>query len=311
MDVRTLYQFVSIVDEGCISKAAVDNYISRQALTGSINRLEEELGVSLLNRSRKGVALTPEGKCLYDTLLELKTPWEKMLNTIRHPQSADVKIVKLGLPMFMFNKRLLRRLAHFPAIEDCPFITIHEYSTEKSQELVEDGALDIAITFYPYHGSSLSSLSLSAFNPDSYLLLPENSHLANCGVITGSDLKGETLLFVDSIVEKNVFMDYIVSSGMNPQVVPRNFDYIRDMVASGEGLFIIPGVMALSYVSEGGIIAKRIADFPRLMPQFIVTSKHASDVVKKIATEINKVMERYIEENRDLIRDDGTIMSGY
>lgn len=64
VDVRSLELFLAVSEKQSISKAAQENYVSRQALTEAMNRLEDELAVQLFVRSHQGVTLTPEGRFL-------------------------------------------------------------------------------------------------------------------------------------------------------------------------------------------------------------------------------------------------------
>ena len=66
MDVRKLSQFVAIVEAGSLSRAAVRLHIAQPALTHAVQALEEELGVPLLERHARGVALTEFGELLVD-----------------------------------------------------------------------------------------------------------------------------------------------------------------------------------------------------------------------------------------------------
>ena len=51
---------------GSVTKAADFLYISQPAVTKSIQKLETELGITLFNRSPKGVTLTENGKIFYN-----------------------------------------------------------------------------------------------------------------------------------------------------------------------------------------------------------------------------------------------------
>ena len=65
MTIEQLYYFVKIAESGSFTSASLKLFISQQALSISINNLEKELGVSLFQRSRKGVSLTVDGEYLY------------------------------------------------------------------------------------------------------------------------------------------------------------------------------------------------------------------------------------------------------
>ena len=57
--------FYAVANTGNISKAAKELYISQPAISKSIQKLEENIGIKLFDRSSRGVSLTPEGELLY------------------------------------------------------------------------------------------------------------------------------------------------------------------------------------------------------------------------------------------------------
>ena len=65
MELRQLSHFIAIVDYGSFSKAAREIPISQPALTRSLQNLEASLGVELLERSTRGLLLTPSGDQFY------------------------------------------------------------------------------------------------------------------------------------------------------------------------------------------------------------------------------------------------------
>lgn len=71
MDVRQLEQFVAVYEEGSFSQAARRAKCTQPALSVQIRHLEDDLGVSLFTRSRRGVAPTVAGKRLYARALSI------------------------------------------------------------------------------------------------------------------------------------------------------------------------------------------------------------------------------------------------
>ena len=58
MDIRTLYRYLLLEENKSISGAAKQAYMSRQAFTDSMTRMEEELGIRLFDRRTNGIVLT-------------------------------------------------------------------------------------------------------------------------------------------------------------------------------------------------------------------------------------------------------------
>lgn len=78
MTIEQLYYFVKIAESGSFTSASLKLFISQQALSISINNLEKELGVSLFQRSRKGVSLTVDGEYLYQQSKNLLSYYKKI-----------------------------------------------------------------------------------------------------------------------------------------------------------------------------------------------------------------------------------------
>ena len=66
MDLRTLRYFSAVVREGHFGRAAASLGIAQPPLTRQIQKLERDLGVSLLQRTRKKFEVTPAGRLLYE-----------------------------------------------------------------------------------------------------------------------------------------------------------------------------------------------------------------------------------------------------
>src|SRR6266545_984862 len=66
MDLRQLRTFVTVAEQGTVSKAALHLRIAQPALSRQISDLEQELGLKLFDRVRRRLVLTGEGEQLLD-----------------------------------------------------------------------------------------------------------------------------------------------------------------------------------------------------------------------------------------------------
>jgi DNA-binding transcriptional LysR family regulator len=62
MELYQIRHFAAVAETGSFTKAAITAAVSQPALSASIAKLEEELGVKLFHRSPKSVTLTPAGQ---------------------------------------------------------------------------------------------------------------------------------------------------------------------------------------------------------------------------------------------------------
>lgn len=91
--------FLAIVEEGSISAAARKLYISQQALSEQLKKMEEEVGAPLLKRG-KNSELTVAGECLYRDGKELLRIYNSMMEDIRDVTTKRRRKITLGIPTF-------------------------------------------------------------------------------------------------------------------------------------------------------------------------------------------------------------------
>src|SRR5262249_35598977 len=97
MQYRHLHYFVSVVDAGSFSRAASTIHVAQPALSQQIAQLEEQLGVSLLLRSARGVRPTAAGEVLYREASSILTRLQQLPGIIRSGTGSDEGTVRLGV----------------------------------------------------------------------------------------------------------------------------------------------------------------------------------------------------------------------
>ncbi len=123
MQLKQLSYFVTIIESKSFSRAAKKLYISQPSLSQSIHSLEQELGFSLLIRSKNGITPTEMGKIVYADALELLTAargmeekW-KALDRERRSLRGTVRIVAFSSAYpFILNQVLEPMKRAYPNI---------------------------------------------------------------------------------------------------------------------------------------------------------------------------------------------------
>ena len=146
----SLYKvFHTVAGYGNISKASKALYISQPALSKSISKLEESLGVKLFRRGPRGVMLTEEGKVLYEyttTAFSSLDQAEEKLGEMQGKTSGSLRLgVSTTLCKYILLPFLQQFLWKYPGIR----ITIHCQSTFQTIRLLERNELDIGLIGRP------------------------------------------------------------------------------------------------------------------------------------------------------------------
>jgi LysR family nitrogen assimilation transcriptional regulator len=97
MQYRHLHYFVSVVEAGSFSRAASIVHVAQPALSQQIAQLEEQLGVSLLLRSARGVRPTAAGEVLYREASSILRRLQGLPGIVRSGTGPAKGVVRLGM----------------------------------------------------------------------------------------------------------------------------------------------------------------------------------------------------------------------
>ncbi len=147
VDIRNLRCFLAVCSAGSISKAAQVIHIAQPALSMHIKGLEDELGVKLFDRTRRGVRLTPAGTKLEAHAQALIAHFDQAIQEVRRLELTPAGRVTIGLPQSMTKLLTVplvkETISRWPAVK----LQIVELSTGYIPQQVMLGSLDLGITF--------------------------------------------------------------------------------------------------------------------------------------------------------------------
>ena len=138
-----LRSFVVVAETGGFARAAARLMRGQSAVSLQIKRLEETLGVRLLERSPRHVALTVEGEMILDQARRILALHDELVSRVAEPELSGV--VRLGAPEDFATSHLPAVLARFARAH--PRVAL-EVTCELTLQLLErfrSGGLDIAL----------------------------------------------------------------------------------------------------------------------------------------------------------------------
>ena len=156
MDFRSLRLFVALAEELNYTRVAARQHITQPGLTRSIQRLEADLQVSLLVRTRTAVKLTPAGQVFLGAARDMLARLERGEREAREAAGSAVVRVRLALTfMELANLAPLSGLLdEFRVLEPFVHIELREVLGHPLMEAVERGEVDAGVVLDPQpHGS--------------------------------------------------------------------------------------------------------------------------------------------------------------
>ncbi len=243
MDLRQLRYLVALAEERNFTRAAASLHIAQPAMSQQIRRLEDELGLAVVERTTRRVKLTDAGELLVvrarRILVELEAA-ETELQAIRGMYIGHLTIgamhtmgpVDLSLALALFRER-------HPDVQ----FTVREQSSEETAEMLRVDELDLAFLSVTEriesHGLGLHQL----LSEELVVLLPPSHRLSRRRQIRMVELADETFIsFRTGARLRELLMSAGQEAGFEPRVTVESNESrrVRRLVSRGLGVAILP-----------------------------------------------------------------------
>ncbi len=258
MDIRQLRYLVALADERHFTRAAEREHIAQPALSQQIRRLEEEVGIPLVERTTRRVAMTEAGELLVGRarrILSELSAAESELQGLRGIQTGHVSVgamhtmgpVDVSLALAIFHER-------HPGVE----LTVREQSSEELAEMLRDDVLDLAFLSVTEriesHGLGLQLL----LSEELVVILPPTHPLRQRPGVRMAELAGEQFISYREGARLRELLNHAAREAeFDPQVMLESNESrrIRRLVARGMGVAILPRSDAQGAGADVAVVA--------------------------------------------------------
>jgi DNA-binding transcriptional LysR family regulator len=200
---RQLDTFIRVADAGSFSKAAEKNHITPTAVIKQINSLESELGLRLFARTHRGLTLTESGKSLYNDAKYIIQFCKDSVKRANIAAGHAENVVRIGVSPMTPGGFLL---SLWPRIHEfCPDVKFQlvpfDNTLENAIEILHNLGRDIDVVagwFDKNYETVLGCLALKLKDDPICCAVSIHHKLASKNMITVDDLRGETLLLINS-----------------------------------------------------------------------------------------------------------------
>ncbi|MDH5633518.1 MAG: DNA-binding transcriptional regulator OxyR [Gammaproteobacteria bacterium] len=243
MNLRELEYLVAVDEERHFHRAAQRCFVSQPTLSGQLKKLEQELGVLLVERSNRQVNMTDVGKAVADqarrVLGEARLIGE-IVGSFDDPMAGELHLGLIPtvapylLPWFM--KPLAE---HYPRLK----LWLYEYQTHVLLQKLRRAELDVLILALPVDTEEFAQLEL--YSEPFLLAVPVTEQLASHELISLTDLNGkEVLLLEEGHCLRGQALDICFSAGAHETrgFHASSLETLRHMVGEGMGMTLMPGL---------------------------------------------------------------------
>jgi LysR family hydrogen peroxide-inducible transcriptional activator len=243
MNLRDLRYLVALADLRHFGRAAEACFVSQPTLSTQVRKLEEELGVTLVERAPRKVMLTAAGQDVVRRARRIVADVEEMKDAARRSQDPAAGTLRLGvfptLGPYLLPHVVPQLRERFPRLE---LLLVEEKSDVLVQQLRE-GRLDAALLALPVADDQLHAEFL--FEEPFVQAAPQQHPLAGRTALDVDELSDETLLLLeDGHCLRDQALDVCRLSGANEKSGFRatSLETLRQMVAAGVGVTLLPAL---------------------------------------------------------------------
>jgi LysR family transcriptional regulator, transcriptional activator of the cysJI operon len=263
--IRDVGQFRSV------SKAAQTNEVSQSAASQMLTDLERELGVTLFDRSTRPITATPAGKLYLSFCRDVLRRQEELhseLDLLRKKLNGIARIAAIySVGLSEMSQIEARFRARYPEAE----LAVAYLRPERVREAIERDEADFGLISYAE--SSRDIIALPWRKEEMVVAVSPDHRLARRDSIRPAEIGGEPFIgFDDNLPIQNHVERYLREHRVEVELVLHfdNLQMIKEAVAHGAGISILPRRVMLTEIKAGRLVALHLQPAELFRPLYII-----------------------------------------
>ncbi|MEO0607750.1 MAG: LysR family transcriptional regulator, partial [Pseudomonadota bacterium] len=255
MDLKQLKNCVAIVDHGSFLKAASALAISQPALSRSIAKLEDANQTKVLDRTTRGLQMTPAGKRLYRRARLILNETAAAHAEIRAGGDTIVPF-RIGVAPLFEGEILPDAVTSFCIAEPEAHIQVRSGLFPRLARELSEGSLDIVVSNIPFAPIEDNLTAMAMFDIDVLCLVSQDHPLAQLDRVQLAD----TMAFPWAVIDEanaNTLYDYLFSTQgttKSPiQLRTNSLNLLRNLVRHPPWVTMIPQHMVQADLQAGAL----------------------------------------------------------
>ena len=231
-----------------ITKAAGELHVSQPSVTVAIQKLEEELGVPLLDRSQKQIALTPEGHVCLKRTDDILARIRDLISEMNDYRFAKKGIIKIGITPVIGAYFFPAALARFQKMHPRVQVAVIEEGSLSLRKRLARGELDLTMMITSQTSSHLETVPVakgqllacfSRYNP-----------LGKLEKIPFARLRDQPfIMFREDTYSRKMILDECARNRFTPRIVftSSQIETVMGMVGHGVGISFLLDTIVTKY----------------------------------------------------------------
>jgi LysR family transcriptional regulator, hydrogen peroxide-inducible genes activator len=257
---RQLQYLVAVAEELSFRRAAERCHVSQPSLSAQVAQVEAALGIRVFERHHRKVLVTLVGRDILDRARRLLVDAEALTDAGQRASDPLTGTIRVGviptIAPYLLPAAALALRASFPRLT----LAWREDKTDALMEALEAGALDAALVALE---AEIGDVEREIIAQDHFVLAlrPDHALARKAGPVEASELRGENVLLLD---EGHCFREQALEICSKARAREGEFratslTTLVQMVASGVGITLLPGVAVETEASRAGLRVRPMA----------------------------------------------------
>jgi len=255
---QQLRYLVAVADTRHFRRAAEACHVTQPTLSAQLKELESKLGAELIERSRARVVVTPLGQTVADHARRALREVDEIRTLAQLHRGTLQSTIKVGVVQSLGSYLLPLVIPDLHQSHPQLKLYVREGAPTHLLTALGDGALDLLFFPLPIREAAYESLSL--FREPILAVVPHDHPFAAAPEIAPEKLKGETILALepgDRLYEQVARICEQYGAHLSHDYEGTSLDTLRQMVAMGMGLSLLPALYVKSEVAHQDIVVAR------------------------------------------------------
>lgn len=295
MNLQSLKYLAAVAEHRHFSKAADVCCISQPTLSMQIKKLEDQLGVQLIERTNKTVLMTDIGMQVAERAQTILNEIEQIRQTAKTAKNLYSGEIKIGiistLAPYLLPLIIPKLSQHYPQLT----LYLIEGQTTQLVEKLKRGELDAAIMALPFAEESFTSTLLFE---EKFLLATSKTHpLAKRKTIKQQDLRDQIVFLLEEghcLREQALEICHALKASEVKNFRATSLETLRHMVAAGAGVTLMPKLACRFNVADVTYIPFSSPQPKRLLGLFWRNTVMKEALLKEIRQHIITELAPYL-----------------
>ncbi|MCP4324676.1 MAG: DNA-binding transcriptional regulator OxyR [Psychromonas sp.] len=294
MNLRDLEYLVAVNDLRHFRKAAERCFVSQPTLSGQVRKLEDELGITLIERNNRKVIFTNAGEAITEqarrVLMEVSGV-KDLARSFSEPMSGPIHVGLIPTVAPYLLPRIVKPIQQQFSDLEMFFV---EDQTERLLKKLNDGELDCVILALLPRMDNYGQFKL--YKEPLELVIPEKHDWNDRKIVHFNELKGKKILMLeDGHCLRDQAMEYCFVAGAEEDNSFRatSLETLRFMVGAGTGITLLPQLALPKARKKDGLIYLKI-DQPLPQRQIVMLFRSQSErkgCFEKLSEQITKSID--------------------